>query len=591
MPVSPLQDAEGPPRVVLYAGDKRLDDVALISLTVRQAFNELPWARLVLQDGGEAFSGEFPLSDGPLLAPGAAVRVAAGYGRKEDTLFTGVVLGHGLRLDQGPARLLLDCGARAARLAEGRRSALHRQGGDAELLAALITARGLRAEVSALASTWHEALVQQDCSDWDWLLDRANALGLLVDVQDDLVQLQPPAGDAAAVLGLSWGADLMAFEATLDARGQWPTVQTAGWDPQWQQMLESTPQRGPLLNTQGRPEDMPEPAALGTEPLRLRRSAPQPEEALAAQAQALQMRAALARRCGRLRFQGSALARPGAVVKLSGVGRRFGGPALLSAVQQQFDAEAGWITEAEFGLPARPAVREPGAALGLQIGVVEAVDGDTAGAHRLRVRPVSGGLGVNGTPGAEGLWVRQSLPQASADAGLLLRPEPGDEVLLGFLDNEASHPVMLGSLYSSRRPPPALQAGSALLTRGGLRLVLDDAGQALSLSSAQGHRLRLSDAPADGGVLLEDRHGNRLQLSAEGITLLSAKDLLLQAPAGSVRVQAMSALALQAQGDLELSGLNVNCRGQVGVSAVGGLSAELASAGQTVVKGGLVMLG
>ena len=68
-------------------------------------------------------------------------------------------------------------------------------------------------------------------------------------------------------------------------------------------------------------------------------------------AKAVQMRAALARVHGRMSFNGSAAARPGVVVEVAGVGKRFNGEVLLSAVTHEFK-DGAWVTHAAFGLDA-----------------------------------------------------------------------------------------------------------------------------------------------------------------------------------------------------------------------------------------------
>jgi hypothetical protein len=52
---------------------------------------------------------------------------------------------------------------------------------------------------------------------------------------------------------------------------------------------------------------------------------------------------------GRMSFQGSAMAQPGAWIELVGVGKRISGTVLLSAVEHHFQ-DGNWISRAEFGL-------------------------------------------------------------------------------------------------------------------------------------------------------------------------------------------------------------------------------------------------
>lgn len=51
---------------------------------------------------------------------------------------------------------------------------------------------------------------------------------------------------------------------------------------------------------------------------------------------------------GRMSFQGSEWARPGALVEIAGVGARLGGPVFLSAVEHEF-SKGNWLSRVEFG--------------------------------------------------------------------------------------------------------------------------------------------------------------------------------------------------------------------------------------------------
>jgi hypothetical protein len=72
---------------------------------------------------------------------------------------------------------------------------------------------------------------------------------------------------------------------------------------------------------------------------------------------------------------------------------------------------------------------------------------------------------------------------------------------------------------------------------------------------------------------LEDQHGNKLVMDAEGIALSSASDVILQA-----------------QGDLNADGLNIEMKSSTAFKADGGGSADLTSNGTLKVKGSLVQI-
>jgi phage protein D/phage baseplate assembly protein gpV len=517
MAESPQLRAEGVLRLGIRCEGREQAELSIISVNVHQALNDMPWARLVLADGDMA-TGSLPLSDGELFEPGAEIAVSAGYGdAEEETIFTGIVVRHGFSISGGDGRLTVLCRASACKMTEPRRTVLHRGQADGEIIHELIDRAGLSANV-ARTDTDREVLVQHDCSDWDFMLARAGAMGLLVNVEGDTVSVQPPPMDAAGALTLTWGVDLIDFDADIEANAE----------------------------------------------------------------------AALARPRGRMSFQGSALARAGAVVDLAGLGKRFSGPVLLNSVEHEI-RDGDWITRAGFGLDpqwrAQPAGVRTAADGGLQTGVVLKLDGDPQGQHRILVRT------AGCQAATEGLWARVLHLQASAGFGSFFLPEVGDEVLLGDLDEDPSRPVVLGSLYSSRRTPPyPLTAGNAIkaiVTRGRHRIEFNDADQLVTITTPARNQLVFSDQ--DQAIEIKDQSGNLIRLTEAGIALQSPRDITLAAR-GSITLDAAGAVNVRSQADVSVEGLNVACQARLALSAQGAAAAELSSSGQTTVKGAMVLI-
>ena len=94
----------------------------------------------------------------------------------------------------------------------------------------------------------------------------------------------------------------------------------------------------------------------------------------------------------------------------------------------------------------------------------------------------------------------------------------------------------------------------------------------------------------EGAILIQDSHGNKLAMDEQGIRLSSVKDLTVSAP-GKIEIAGTGAVSVEATGgNVNLEGLNVNARAKVAFSAEGSASAELKAAGQTSVKGAMVMI-
>jgi uncharacterized protein involved in type VI secretion and phage assembly len=180
---------------------------------------------------------------------------------------------------------------------------------------------------------------------------------------------------------------------------------------------------------------------------------------------------------------------------------------------------------------------------------------------------------------------------ASAEFGAFFLPEIGDEVVLAFFNNDPSGPVVLGSLYSSKRKPPyeLVQDNhkKAIVTRCKHKLEFDDKDKIITLTTPSSNKVVISDK--DKSILLSDQNGNTVEMNADGIRIDTPKDLNIGAK-GKVTIDAVGAISISSRADLKCTGLNVSCDAQVSLTAKGSASAELSASGQTTVKGAMVMI-
>ena len=202
----------------------------MASASVVLQARHVAWARIAWLDGA-AEQGDFPLAGGDLFKPGARVEISAVGGDQSDLLFSGVVVRQSLRVREGSApQLVVECRHLAMKLTVERRSAVFADQTDSEVIEALLSASGATVEVSA-TSVKHPQLVQSQCTDWDFLVARARANGLLVLPRADRVRVAAPDDSGTAVATLQYGATVLEFDAQIDAREQPAAVQVSHWDP------------------------------------------------------------------------------------------------------------------------------------------------------------------------------------------------------------------------------------------------------------------------------------------------------------------------------------------------------------------------
>ena len=547
MALSPLtHDGDVVTVTVKVAGRAIEHDVGLVSVDVRRTLNRLPTAMLVIQDG-DLSDTSFPVSDSGKFKPGAEVQILARYADGQDaTLFKGLVVRHGMEvgaLSGGAPLLRVECRDKAVALTRPRRSRVSVDAKDSDVFTKLIQAAGLQGQVDTTPVV-HPSLVQYDCTDWDWLVTRAEALGLVVAVVDGQVRITQPEASAQPVLTLTLGMDIHELEFDCDALGQETGVDANSWDPA---DLKSADAQGtkPAAPSQGALRGDKAAADLAfAKSTRVFAGPLLAAEAKGwATAEAARSQWGLLR--GRVRVQGVGRIHPLDGVEIKGVSKAFAGKALVTGLCHRI-ADGNWTTDLQFGLSAPPHHRRPDVAsapaagllppaAALQVGIVEAVAEDPGSQHRIRVKvPALGDA-------ATGLWARLASPDAGKDRGFCFRPEPGDEVVLGFFNDDPRQPVVLGALFGSKNPPPSAVYDSSdknnlrgLVTRSGLSLLMDDDKKQLSLQTPSGAKLLLDD---DGeAILISDKHGNKITLDKDGIRITSAKDFQVEA-SGNVTVK------------------------------------------------------
>ncbi len=550
---------------------------ALVAVSVVAAANRIASVRLSYADG-DASESRFALSDLGLFVPGAELEVSAGARGEERVVFKGLVVRQRLRVrESAPPLLIVDGRHAATRLARVRRSANFFDQTDAEVIEALVGAAGLPVEVEA-TDVAHPQLVQHDCSDWDFINARAAANGLLVLTRGDALAVRAPAL-ADAVATLEFGSTLLDFDGEIDGRGHAAQVSAAHWAAADQRVSEQDGDPPPF-DTPGNLEPDTLAEAIGAERRTLVHAALADDEA-AALAGAEITRARVNHVGARAKCHGLATVLPGDTVTLAGVGERFGGQVLVTGVRHEFDTAQGWKTHLQIGgVDADPALRQRlqrqrtasllAPVAGLQAGVVVDLE-DPGGEFRVRVRlPL-----VNA--GDDGVWARVCALDAGEERGWVMRPEIGDEVLVGFLDDDPRQPVVLGMLHSSAKPAPMAAANDNALkgytSRSGIELHFDDDTKAVTLATPGGNRLVLDDQA--GGITIEDTNGNKIVLDGGGISIESASALKLVAGSNAT---------------LE-SGASTEVSAGLALKLEGAASTDVKSGGVVKVAGAAVQLG
>ncbi|MBV8039598.1 type VI secretion system tip protein VgrG [Bacteroides sp. AN502] len=574
----------------VYAGGSRLDgSFELVSARIRLELNRIGKATLCF-NAGDMDTQTFDESDSDSFKPGNTIRLDAGDLNDQKTLFEGIIMQTGIRIGKNcRSMMVVECRDNAWPATQGRHNRIFEKKKDSEMISEALSSYG---SVSVDGTDYkHPEMVQYYCTDWDFALSRADACGMFILTTGTAIKVFKPDVGASPVLTVTYGNDLISFDCGLSAGDQFSGYDAVSWNPAEQKQVK-TSASAPSLNSQG---DMAASDLSSDGSMLLQTDAPVDSSVLKAWADSLALKAGLSRYRGRVSFYGAAEVVPGCVIELKGLGKRFNGNAFIGSVTHIIEKNE-WITEAGIGIdPAcitdEPDVVSPAAAgllpgmEGLHTAVVKKLDGDPAGEYRIQVE----------LPWLEGenklLWARLSSLYGTNGSGTFWLPEPDDEVLVGFVNNDPVHPVILGSVYGAKHKPPyeytAENNMKALVTREKMKIEFDEEKKIITVSTPGNNKVELND---DGkSVTLTDANGNEVKMDKDGISLSSAKNIKLSAK-GNITMDATMKLSGSAKQDASLEGLNVTVQGKMGATVKGKATAELSASGQTTVKGAMVMI-
>ena len=188
-----------------------------------------------------------------------------------------------------------------------------------------------------------------------------------------------------------------------------------------------------------------------------------------------------------------------------------------------------------------------------------------------------------------GFWARVSNFYATNNAGLGFLPEIGDEVVVGFLDDDTRHPIVLGSLYGKNIPANGAKDENnyikQILTKALLKINFDDQNKILTFSTPGNNSIVLDDK--NKNITVTDINKNSITLTASGITINSAKDINLTAK-GGINLTASKDIIMKAKDCTATASGGITLKATKDMIAEGTSSAQLTSSKEVVIKGGIV---
>lgn len=573
------------------------DTMNVFAIIVEQFANRIPLAKITLLDGDPS-EGQFSTSSSSLFVPGTPITIEAGYDSTNQTIFSGIVTQQSLSVtDTMGSMLEVECRDTAIKMTVGRKSLSFTNKKDSDIISSVIgNYSGLSASVTATTTEWPQQ-VQYYATDWDFILSRAEANGLIVTVVNGKVTVAPPDANTSPVLTATYGDSIYEFTADMNSVSQLNTVKASSWDHKTQAVISGQANNdvaGPGNITSKKLSETAAPSDFA-----LQTSAAIDTAGLTDWCKAQLVKSEYSKITGEVKTDGNAVLIPGAYITLGGLGDRFNGDHFISGVVHNISA-GNWFSEVSIGLSSNwfteePDVMAPSASgllpgvRGLFQGTVKKIYEDPDSQYRILVNvPLF-------DPNGEGLWARLTNFYSTSGAGAFFLPETGDEVILGFLNEDPRYPVILGSVYSSSniKPFTGLDPNEknqlkAIVSKSGIYIQFNDVDKILTITTPASNMMVYSDK--DKKITISDQNGNSMVMSESGIDIKSPKNINIEAQQ-NVTIKGVQGVTIQSSaGDVQVSGLNIKENANVQYSAQGGTTAQMSSGAELTIKSAMVMI-
>ncbi|HAP62036.1 MAG TPA: Rhs element Vgr protein, partial [Cytophagales bacterium] len=549
-----IEKPAGPLSILIKVDGSEIPDTFQVThINIENMLNRIPRCEIDLTDG-DAADEDFPISDSKTFEPGAKIEVQLGYKGSTKKVFSGIILEQSITVQTEDSPMLKVISKdKVVKMTVGRKNEIYLKKKDSDVISTLIKNNGGTASVTN-TTTQFEQMVQYYATDWDFMLARAEVNGMIVVVEDGKVSVMPPSKSAGDAGTITYGDDIYHFEAEVNAQDQYSTISSSAWDIKTQKITTKTAK--PADYGTGNLSTSKLSGVLDVSDFGLQSGGFLDESALAAWAKGTATKSEMSKIMGSITFIGSSAPILAGTITLEGLGKRFNGKVYVSGVSHEVE-DGQWSTTCQLGLspeffseshrleaPVASGVL-PGSQ-GLMVGKIKKIAKDPDGNFRVQVELP---LLQSKEPG---VWARFSTFYASSGVGALFYPEVGDEVVVGFFNDDPRYPVVLGSMYSSKLKPPdepdEKNNLKEIVTREKMKLSFDEKDKIITITTPGKNVITISDK--DKGIVLKDQNSNKIEMSPSGIEINSPKKVTIKGTQG-VDIQG---LKIDMKGDQAIAG-------------------------------------
>lgn len=570
-----MPDQETIPGFTILKEGTEISNDGIFSVTIEFGVASLPKAILQIDDGSWS-QRKFEKSDGNDWKIGEKLEIKIGYSQQHQQVFKGVITKHALSASEGlGSRLIIELRHEYYLSSLKKENRIFMDKSDSDIINEILNEYSFSSEINSLSEK-HRQMIQFNSSDWDFMNMRAEANQMLAFPKNDKMIFTNNLTAQGEKITLGFGDNIVKMNLELDSRESFEEYAVNSWNDENQEVvkIDSTISVSKTLGDETSIDIAQKTkhkdyivSGFGT----LSEAESQAIANTGLQA------GELTKIRGTIRCRGTSEVAIGDWIKLEGLSEAFNGKALVTGIVDELSL-GKWYTTFQIGLlPERYAqrydniVESPASGLlpnvhGLHIGIVSKLESDNDDEKILVQLP-------NLKEGEDAVWARSARMDAGKDRGWVFRPEIGDEVILGFINDDPRQAIILGAMHSVKNPS-AIKAEDenhhkGYISREKLKILFDDDKKIISIMTPD-TTIILDD---DAKKLTVKNPDNEIELSPDGIKIETQKDF-----------------KLKATGDIDMQGMNIKIKSDAQLEIEGSAGTKVSSSGMMEIKGSMVKI-
>jgi len=157
-------------------------------------------------------------------------------------------------------------------------------------------------------------------------------------------------------------------------------------------------------------------------------------------------------------------------------------------------------------------------------------------------------------------WAPIATEMTGTKYGTYFLPEVGDKVLVAFENGDIHSPIVIGSLWSGKRKPPADNSDGnndvrTIVSRKGHRIEFNDNKEDgnVGIVTQSGHVIVLDDTSNQQRIEIRDNSGNRVNIDAENDEIAIQAKETIKVEAKEIEVGASDSIDIECSGTIDIS--------------------------------------